>query len=481
MIYADVIVIGAGLLGCFAARSLRRYDVSVTVLEKREDVCTGISRANTAVVYAGQDNKPGSLKAGMCRRACEGFAELCGELGVRFHRCGSLMVCFGENGLRKLRRGLERGAESGVGGLRIIGADEARALEPGLSEKTYMALYSENTGTVIPWELCIAAAENAAANGARFRFREEVTGIEKRDGGYAVFTEKEEYRCSCVVNCAGLGAEKVNSLAGADAVRIVPTRADYIVLGKSENGKVRRVVFFEPEEKTKGITLVPTTEGNVMAGPSELPYGGGPGEATAPEGLEYVRAQAAELMPGLDTRSALRTFASLRPNPYWRDSADRSIRDFPITTPEDLPGYISLAGIKTPGMTCADEIGRHVAGICASLLRAAPDPSFDGVRAPAPRVRDMSPDELGALIASDPRWGRTVCPCGRVSEAEIVRALGSAIPCRTVDGVKRRTGAGLGECQGSRCSQRVAEIIARELGVPLSSVMKDGDGSWITQ
>lgn len=482
MLYYDAVVIGGGLLGCFTARNLRRYDVSVALLEAREDVCTGVSRANTAVVYGGQDNKPGTRKAGACRRANETFGELCETLGVRFSRCGSLMVCFGEGGLRKLRRGLERGTANGVAGLRLISGHEARALEPGLNPAVHAALYAENTGTVDPWELCLAAAENACLNGAEFRLREAVLHIERGDGFFSVFTEKEEYRCRFLVNCAGLGAEKINAMLGFRDILLAPTRADYMVLGEKHGRDIGRVIFYEPEEKGRGITAVPTVDGNLMLGPSEISRGGAPAFETTADGLRFIREQAALLLPGTDTCDAVRVFSAARPNPrYASDTAGnvRSIDDFPIFTPESAPGYVSFCGIKTPGMTCADYLGAFAAGRCRDLLGVRENTAFDPVRPRPPAMSELRDAEAGALIAADPRWGRIVCTCKQVSEAEILRAIHAAPPCTTVDGVKRRTGCCLGTCQGSRCTEKIVGLLSRELGVPVSEIAKDGDGSWI--
>jgi glycerol-3-phosphate dehydrogenase len=179
----DVIVIGGGLLGCFAARNLTRYNIKIALLEKREDLCTGISRANTAIVYSGCDTKPGTLKTSMCVRAAQGFAELCKELGVRYSPCGSIMVCFGERGAGVLRKKLRDGIENGVRGIRLLTRDEVLELEPNIAENVHSGLFVPDTGTVMPWELCIAAAENAVQNGAEIILNTEVLGIRNSEFG----------------------------------------------------------------------------------------------------------------------------------------------------------------------------------------------------------------------------------------------------------------------------------------------------------
>ena len=257
----DVAVVGAGVLGCFAARALTALEVSVVVLEAREDVCTGVTRANTGIVYTGMDTRPGTLKTELCVRANRDFAALCAELDVRFSRCGSLMVACSPRAEAVLRERLARGTENGVPGLRLMGREETLAMEPNLTPAVTLGLFAPGTGTVDPWELGIAAFENARANGADFRFNEEVTHMERAGAGYLLTTPAGQYAARAVVNCAGLSAAAVREYTKIPAVRIFPTAGDYLVLDDSQRGFIRRVIFHEPEAKEKGLTLVPTVDG----------------------------------------------------------------------------------------------------------------------------------------------------------------------------------------------------------------------------
>ena len=467
----DAIVIGGGLLGCFAARNLTRYNLSCALIEAGNDVCTGISKTNTAVVYGSQDNMPGTLKARICKNACDNFGTLCKNLHTEFKRCGSLMVCFGERGLKKLDRCYQRGCENGVENLRMLETDEILSLEPELNPGLFRALYAENTGTVNPWRLCVGAAENAVQNGAEMLFNTPVKSLLYENGLYRVICEGCEFTAKCVVNCAGLNADKLNFTLGVRDVCIVPTRADYIVTGETLGNLISHVIFYETESRGKGITLVPTTEGNLLLGPSELPVEGTPDTEAKADGIEFVRQCAKLVLPDIDLSKTVRAFAGLRPNPFYCDIlpdgtpavSDKSIKDFAIIMPEDRPGYISFAGIKTPGMTCADGLGRLAAKKCAGVLGAGINPAFSPSLPPEPEISG----------------GKIVCRCKKVTEAEIVRAIRANPSAATVDGVKRRTGCGLGECQGSRCTDRIARLISRELNIPLSEVYKGENGSWI--
>ena len=492
----DAAVIGAGLLGCFTARELMRYGLHTVVLEQREDVCTGISRANSAIVYTGCDTKPGTIKTEMCVRANRGFDGLCRELGVRFSRCGSLMICFGTRGLEVLEKKYSQGVANGVAGIRIIGPEETYEMEPNLAPGIRAALYAEGTGTVLPWELGCAAAENASANGAEFRFGARVVGITRSGSGYEISTDSGSVSARCVINCAGLFADDIQELLFEPSVRIYPKRGDYYVLDTKAQGYISHVIFHEPEDKKKdddsekggdkGLTLVPTVEGNILVGPSNMPADDKRSLATERDGFELLDRRISEVMPRLPVRHMIRSFATLRPNPFHVEISDgvyvrngKSISNFTITEPAGDASFLSFIGIKTPGMTCARELGQYAAEKTAAYLEAKEDPAFDPVR-PAPViVADLSLSERDELIKARPDYGRIVCRCRGVSEGEMIDAIRRNPGAVTVDGIKRRTGAGGGRCQGGFCSQKVIEILARELGCRPEDVTKDGGGSYI--
>ena len=478
----DVAVIGAGLLGCFAARALTALDISVLVLEAREDVCTGVTKANTGIVYTGMDTRPGTLKTELCVRANRDFDALCDELDVRFSRCGSLMVSCGPRADAVLRERLERGRANGVPDLRLLDRDEVLEMEPNLTPDLTLGLFAPGTGTVDPWELGIAAFENARFNGADFRFNEEVTRMERTGEGYLLETPAGQYAARAVVNCAGLNAAAVREYTKIPAVRIFPTAGDYLVLDDTQRGFVSHVVFHEPEAKEKGLTLVPTVDGNLLIGPTERPRESAPDGATAREGLESLYALCAQIVPGLPLNETIRRFSALRPNPFhvqeekgvWVPEK-RSISSFTLLA-ED--GLISLMGIKTPGLTCAAELGRWAAAEAAKVLGGpGPNRNFDPRRKGIRRAHGLPESERAALVAADPDYGEIVCHCRDVTRAEVIEAIRRGAV--TLDGVKRRTGAGMGRCQGARCLLPVLEALAAERGVPVPTITKDGGASYM--
>ena len=482
MEYADVAVIGAGVLGGFAARALTQRALSVLVLEAREDVCTGITKANTGVVYTGCDTKPGTLKTELCVRANRDFHRLCRELDVRFSRPGSLMLAFGPNAEAVLRRKLDNGRRNGVPGLRLLTREETLEMEPRLSPHVSLSLYAPGTGTVDPWELGIAACENAAANGAVFRLGEETLRMERTDRGYLLETAGGRYYARAVVNCAGLNAAAVREFVKTPAVRIYPTAGDYLVLDDTAAGFVQHVVFHEPETKGKGLTLVPTVDGNLLIGPTERERDTAPDWATARSGLRELRDLCGKVVPDLPLEEAIRSFSALRPNPFhvreeggvWVPEK-RSISNFTLMA-ED--GLFSLIGIKTPGLTCAYELGKWAAReVCAYLGDPGPNPRFDPVRKAIPRLRGMGETERNALIERDPDFGEVLCSCREITRGQVLEAIRRGAV--TLDGVKRRTGAGMGRCQGGRCLLPILELLASETGRPPEQVTKDGGDSMV--
>ena len=460
MKYYDAVVIGGGVLGCFAARNLLRWSLSVALVEAEEDVCTGITRANSAIVYAGYDNKTGSLKARMTVAGNAGFHRLCENLEVPFSRCGSLMVSSGEQGERVLRKKYANGLQNGVPELLLISGEEARELEPMLSESVTAALYAPTTGTVNPWQLGIAAFENATANGCDPLLHTRVMGIERRDARYIVKTEIEELECRVVLNCAGLAADKVQEFLFSPSIRLFPDGADFLVLDRSAISP-RCIIFHETEEKGKGITAIPTVEGNLLLGPTQRPLGNRPFATTA-EGLAFLMEGAGKLLPDLDLAKVIRSFGAVRPNPYrvvLRDGIyvpdGTSIGSFAIENP--APGFWSLLGIKTPGLTCADVLGCYLAEQTAMYLNSAENPTFDPRRRAIIRGRDMNSDQWNHLVHKNSNYGEIVCQCEGVTKGEILEAITRG--ARSVDGVKRRVGSGMGRCQGSRCALEIAAIL----------------------
>lgn len=341
MRYFDAVVIGGGILGCMTARNLRRWNISVLLLEKEEDVCMGITRANSGIVYAGYDNKPGSLKAELTVRGNANMASLCKELEVPFSRCGSLLVTYDESSVSKLERKLSNGIRNGVPGVCLVSGEEVKVMEPGLKKGVAAALYAPSTGTVNPWQLGIAACENAVANGAQVLCSTEVRDIRELDGGYVMETGKDAFHCAMIFNCAGLFADKVQEMLFEPSVQLELDAAEYLVFDRTAQ-KPERVIFHQAQSCGKGITAIPCVEGNLLISGVRKPMG--TPFATTPEGLQELHAATKELLPDVKIEKVIRSFGAVRPNPHR--TGGESLHDYCIENP--APGFYSLIGIKTP-------------------------------------------------------------------------------------------------------------------------------------
>ena len=437
----DAIVIGGGILGCMVARNLRRFQISTLLLEKEGDVCTGITRANSAICYAGYDNKPGSLKAELTVRGNVNMEALCAELDVPFSRCGSLLVTYDEKSISKLERKLKNGIKNGVPDLRLLTGAEAEEMEPMLAKGVAAALYAPSTGTVNPWQLGIAAFENALQNGAQAKFNAEVTAIERTEDGFKLKTAEEVYCSQMVINCAGLFADKVHELVFPPDVRLMLDSAEYLVLDKNSK-KPSRIIFHQAESCGKGITAIPCTEGNLLISgvrkPLYKPF------ATTDEGLQELHMATAELLPETELGMVIRSFGAVRPNPY--KETGESLHDFCIQNP--APGFYSLIGIKTPGLTASGELGLYLAKQAADYLGEKANTAF-------------SPHRQAIRKKDEADYYEIVCQCEHITRGEILEAIRRG--ATTVDGVKRRVGTGMGRCQGSRCVGEIAKLL-RETG-----------------
>ncbi len=439
----DAAVIGGGVLGCFTARNLCRWKLSVVLAEQAQDVCTGITRANSAIIYAGYDNKVGSRKANMTVAGNAGCARLCQELEVPFQRPGSLMVSTGPRGDSVLRKKLEQGTANGVSGLQILSGEAAREREPMLSEGIRSALYAPSTGTVNPWQLGIAAFENALHNGCEARMNTPIRGIRRHNGGYVLETDTQPIFCKEVLNCAGLQADRVQELVFPPSIRIFCNAADFLVLDRNAPSP-RHILFQEREAHGRGIAAIPTTEGNLLLEGALRPLDPAPW-ATTREGLLALKEAAGALLPELALDQVIRSFAAVRPNPHrvvlqngqWVPDGS-SIGSFAIENPG--PGFYSLIGIKTPGLTCAQELGMYLAGRAAQYLNARENPGFD------PHRKAITQRDADIL-----------CQCEGITQAQVRQAI--ARGATTVDAVKRRVGTGMGRCQGSRCSRRIRQLL----------------------
>lgn len=460
----DVLVLGAGVVGCAVARELARFELAVGVVDKYADVGQGASKANSGIVHGGYDAEHGSLKSELGHRGNQMFPQLQEELQFGFKQIGSLVLAFSDEDVVQLEYLLENGRRNGVQNLKIVDTAEIRAMEPNVSLAAKKALYCPDAGIVSPYEFAFALAENAVSNGVDFLLSHAVTRIrrEHKEGAHPRFhvhTAKGMHiEARCVVNCAGLFADEVSRMAGAEQFRITPRKGDYIILNRRHGSMVRHVLFQAPTSKWgKGILVTPTVAGNLMLGPSAIDVTDKRDTSTSVEELAYVAWAARRTVPNLDLSKAITSYAGLRARP--------DNKDFTIAESALVPGFVNVAGIESPGLTSSPAIGERVSAIVRGLLVV--DAGNNGVRRKAnfnPRRRAviMQKDEDfdGEIDHPDPAKN-IICRCEKVTEAEIRDALSRGIHLTATDSIKWRTRAGMGQCQGEFCRPRVVDLIAK--------------------
>lgn len=462
----DVAVIGAGVVGCSAARELSRYKLSVCVIDRESDVGEGTTKANSAIVHAGFDAKEGSLKARFNVRGSKLMPELSKELDFMYCQNGAFVLCFDEAQRGELDKLAERGRINGVEGIRILSGDEARAMEPNLTDEVAAALYAPTSGIVCPFEMCIAFAENAFTNGVEFKLSTCVTGISKTEGGYLISTDRGDIEAKTVINAAGVYADKLHAMVSSTPMKITPRKGEYMLLDTDAGGLVSRTVFQLPTKMGKGILVTPTVHGNLLLGPTAENIDDKENTATTREGLAQVRAKAQLSVKGIPFGKVITSFTGLR--------AVGDTDDFIIGEPEDAEGFINAAAIESPGLTSAPAIAEYLCELVGKHIPLEKKETFYAKRKGVTHFVQLTDKERCELIAKNPAYGQIVCRCCTVTEGEIIDALTRPLGATTIDGVKRRTGAGLGRCQAGFCSPRTIALIAEKLGIGLLDVKKNG-------
>lgn len=466
----DVVIIGAGVVGGMLARTLAKYDLKICILEKENDVAMGATKANSAIVHAGFDAKEGSLKAKLNIKGSALMENVCQELGVKYKNNGSLVIGFNDEDRKTIEELKKRGESGGVPHLRILEKDEVLALEPNLSKNVVCALYAPTGAIVCPYELTIAAIGNAMDNGAKLMCNFPVTNIEKTAYGFTVKSDEKSVSARFVVNCAGIFSDKIAAMVGDKSFDIHARRGEYILLDKECGGILKHTVFRTPSKMGKGILVSPTVDGNLLLGPTSVDIDDKDNKNTTAEGLERIIKEANENVNGLDLRKSITSFCGLR--------AVGSTGDFIINSP--VPRFINAAGIESPGLSASPAIAIYI----ESLLRDAglilkEKASYNPTRPAMHRFREASIEEKNEIIEKDRAYGKIICRCETVTEGEILEAIRrNPKPC-DLDGVKRRTRAQMGRCQGGFCSPYITELLSRELNIPFESVTKSGGNSYI--
>ena len=465
----DVVIIGAGVSGSASARELSRYKVNACVIEKTEDVCSGTSKANSGIVHAGFDAPEGSLMAKLNVEGNLMMEELSKELDFPFKKNGSLVICLSEEDMPKLKELYDRGIRNGVKELKILNKEEVLELEPNITDDVYAALYAPTGGIVCPFGLNIALAENANTNGIEFRFNTEAQDIEKIDGGFIIKTNQGDIKTKYIVNAAGVYADKFHNMVSQNKINITARKGEYCLLDKTAGNHVSRTIFELPGKMGKGVLVSPTAHGNLIVGPTSTDIDDKEGVNTTREGLDTVIGKSSMNVKNIPMRQVITSFSGLR--------AHEDNHEFIIKELEDAKGFIDCAGIESPGLTSSPAIGKMVADILKEKLNLEENPNFVGTRKGILDPNTLSLEERNQLIKEQPAYGNIICRCEMITEGEIIDAIRRPLGAKSLDGVKRRTRAGMGRCQAGFCSPKTMDILERELSISMFDITKAGGES----
>ena len=475
----DIIIIGGGVIGSAIARELTRYKLRVAVLEKESDVVTHTSGRNTGMLHAGFLYKTGSLKAQCCVEGNREFDQVAKELDVPFKRTGKLIVGFTEEHRQRLLTMIERGRANGVPGMELIDRQRMDEIDPSAGGN--FAIHCPSSGILDPFIYTIALAENAVKNGAEYHLYTEVTGADRADDGrHVLHTNRGDFSCRWVVNSAGLRSAEISAMLGIPGYVIQPVKGEYFVLDKKAGAFAKIPVYPAPTAKfTFDTHATPTVDGNVLVGPNSFNVEDGEDYSVRQVGMDGLQESGARMFKHMKRDYYIRTFAGARPKRI--DPATGEIQDFLLECRDEVPGVINLVGIESPGLTSALPLARRAVALLREREELTPNPNFDPIRKGIVRFHEASREEQARLIAADPDYGEIVCRCETVTRAEIRQAIHNPLGVSTVNGIKVRTRASMGRCQGGYCETRITALIREELGKAVTDVrLTNGDSAMFT-
>ena len=461
----DIIIVGAGVVGSMIARTLSKYKLDILVLEKENDVGNGASCANSAIIHSGYDPSPGSLKAILNVRGNYLFDKIAEELDVEFIRNGSITLANTQEEVEILDSLVERAKLNGVS-VQMLNHDELKKIEPSITDKVIKGLLAPTCGIINPFELVVAAMENAMDNGVKLHLCEEVESINKFDNYFVVKTNKNTYETKYVINCAGVYSDKVSEMVNEKYFTINPRRGEYFVLDHFDNTYVKHVLFNVPSSKGKGVLVSPTTNYNYLVGPSSEFVDYKEDVSTDKETLDLVKHNAYSLVDNLRLDKQIRIFSGVR--------AVSDTGDFVIE--EVSPCFINVAGIQSPGLTASPAIAEMVENMINEKVLKE---TYNPIRRALPRLNKKTLEERALLCKENPLFGKIVCRCEKISEGEIVDAIRRNCGATTVKGVKKRVRPGFGKCQGGFCESSVIKILARELGCSMKDIVYGKENAYI--
>jgi glycerol-3-phosphate dehydrogenase len=466
----DIAIIGGGITGTTLAYKLGKYQLKVALIEKGNDVSIGTTKANSAIVHAGYDAKPNSLKGKLNAKGAKQMQAICKELSVPYKQIGSLVVAFDDNELLTLKELLANGKRNEVEELEIISKEQLLKLEPNINIDAVGALLAKTGAIVCPYELSIAAAENAVINGTNLKRNFEVKGIEFKDI-FIISSNQEKIKAKIVINAAGLYADKIAEMIGDTSFTIKPRRGEYLLLDKSVTGLVKHTIFQCPTKMGKGILVTPTVDNNILIGPTAEDIDDKENLSTTTNGLDDIINKSKKSIPNIPLREVITSFTGLR--------AQSNKGDFIIECSQKNKNFINVAGIESPGLASSLAIADYVIDLLKEITELKERSDYKKGRPEPVRFKELTNEKRKNLMAKNPAYGQVICRCEMVTEGEIIDAIRSPVGAVDLDGIKRRTRAQMGRCQGGFCGSKVMEILAKELKIPIEDITKSGGKSKI--
>ena len=467
--FYDVAIIGAGVVGGLIGRSLSRYNLKICILEKNNDVAMGASMANSGIVHAGFDAKCGTLKAKLNVEGSKMMPKVTQDLGVKYINNGSMVIGFSNEDKRVINELYERGIKNGVEDLKIITGEEARKIEPNLKEEVICALYAKTGSIVCPYELTISAVGNAMDNGAILKTNFEVIDIKHKNDLYTISSANENVQASYVINAAGINSDEIAKMVGIDDFTINPRRGEYILLDKECGSLVKSTIFRTPTKMGKGILTSPTVDSNLLLGPTSEDIEDKDNKETTSVGLSKIIDGVNSNLNNIPASKVITSFTGLR--------AVGNTGDFIINIKNN---FVNVAGIESPGLSSSPAIAEYVLNLLEnSGLKLEEKENYIEKRKGYHYFKNLSDEEKNEIIKKDPRYGKIICRCEEVTLGEIIDAINQNPKATDIDGIKRRTRASMGRCQGSFCMPSLIEILANELNIPFEGVTKKGNNSYM--
>lgn len=471
-----IVVIGGGIIGALIAKELSKSAEKVTLIEKKNDFGQGVTKANSAIIHGGYDDPSDSVRGKLCSLGNKMYTDISEELGVPVKRSGSIVVARTDEELSVLDEIYEQGIANEVNGLQIIKKEKLREVEPFLSEEFNYALYCKSAGITEPWMIAIAAVDFARENGAEIIKGDSVIGGELNGHGVKnlELLSGRRIEADLVINATGLYYNQLAALFGVKTPDVHLRKGQYILLDKKASSMVRNVVFPLPGKKGKGKLIVPTIDGGVLLGPTaeDLSEFSPEDVSTTYDGMLGIINSAEELIPGIAKPAwILKSFAGLRP--------ETANKDFYIKAATELDNFITVGAIRSPGLTAAPAIANYVIEELIIKKMGIKISRNNNVKKAGKieRIKEETFEKVSELIERDPLYGKIICQCNQVSEKEIIDAIHEG--ANTIDGVKFRTRAGFGRCQGGFCISKIAGILARELEISLEDVRLNEKETWI--